>query len=112
VSVSNPSTHVLRVLGAVIAASWFPTPSAAGEPAASVSYRSAFEGYRAFDASYEPVNWRGANDAVSSSPHELHSPDSAESDRSGHQGTDTSQGPRSPEGDPSPPVDPHAGHRE
>ena len=111
-SASSPSTHVLRVLGAVIAASWFPTPSAADAPAVSTAYRSAFEGYRAFEASYEQVNWRAANDAVSNSPHQIHSPDSSEGDRSEHSGTHSSRGPRPPDGDPSPPDDPHDGHRE
>lgn len=110
---SNPSPPVLHaVLVALIGATLFPTGADAAEPPALDSYRSAFEGYRAFDAAYEHVNWRQANDAVSNSPHEMHSTDSSEGDRSGYQGTDASHETRPPEADTSPPADPHAGHRE
>lgn len=47
-----------------LAATVAPASAHAAEPAASVEYRSAFEGYRAFDAQAVLVAWRQTNAAI------------------------------------------------
>jgi hypothetical protein len=96
----------------MLAAALTPTCVLGAEPAA-VAYRSAFEGYRTYDAAYEQVDWRQANAAVAATPHEqTHSTEPSESSATPHRPPEPRDVATQNEVDPGPAADPHAGHRE
>jgi hypothetical protein len=112
-SASNRWSKFHAIIVATIAPALSPGHVSAAEPVPSASYRSAFEGYRVYDAAFAQVNWRQANAAVAGTSHEaMHSTAPTEAPASGHEHMESRDVSPQNEADPPPATDPHAGHKE
>ena len=104
--------YILRaILAATLAATLSPVLCVAAEPEAA-SYQSAFEGYRAFDAAYEQLDWQKANAAVAGMSHEAMHSTAPPTKPSEHEHVETRDVAPQDEADSAPAADPHAGHEE